>query len=408
MERRRFRFLLYFVMALMDCVSGIFIFIGPVRATILGYDALIAGSMVTTRAVCCFLATFAIARFLNSSNSLRFLFVSNVMYFGAALLGLWATDIVVLYATSALAGVFMSIFSASFQVFMKDVDASETRPLSRVVGAYTFAWCVGMSFGPFITGFLMELGKPADGVGMSIGWFYTYLAAAAMILVTFFILLWLRKVSADHMSRHLSNLAGMRIDMSEGRGKPDLAWLGWSMAVVGSMTLGVVRAVFPAGATLAGMAEWRSGLMMTLVALAMGCFAYWVSRGATWMYSGRKMLAIGGIGLAGMGLYILPLAMGWGMLEHYWQFYLASLLAGGYSGVVYLYSGVHSLAHPAKAGRNIAFNEGFLAMGMTAGTLGGGWVAKHFGFYPPFMIAAMLVTGLAAFQYIAHKKAERE
>lgn len=403
MARKRFRFLLYMTMALMDCVSGIFIFIGPVRAILLGYDPLVAGSMVTARAVFCFLATFGIARFLNSRNSLKFLFFSNAMYFVAAMLGLWATNIAMLYLTSSLAGVFMSIFSASFQVFMKDVDSSETRPLSRVVGSYTFAWCVGMSFGPSLTGFLMELGKPGDGVGLSIGWFYTYLAAAGMILLTFVTLVWLRRVSRDHMRAHLARM-GAAVDTSEGRGKPDLAWLGWVMAASGSLVLGVVRAVFPAGVTQAGMPEWRSGLMMMLVAFSMGCFAYIVSLGHKWMYSGGRMALFGGIGLAAMFLYLLPRIMGWGMLDHSWQFYLAALLAGCYSGVVYLYSGFHSLAHPEKAGRNIALNEGFLAIGMTVGTLGGGWVAKHYGFYPPFVVSAVVVAALAICQFVAHRR----
>lgn len=403
MDRRFFRVLLYLLSALMDCVTGIFIFIGPVRATILGYDPLVAGSMVSARAICCCLGSFIISRFLTSANSVPILLVATVLYFGNALLGLLATNLTMLYVTSAFAGLFMVAFSASFQIFMKDVVASEARPLSRVVGSYTFAWCVGMSFGPFITGLLMEIGKPEDGVGQSTGWMYAYLAAAILILFALLGELWIRRVSSDHMRRQLA-VQKEKIDVSEGWGRPDLAWLGWVMAVAGTMVLGVVRAVFPSEVTRAGMPEWRSGLMMTLVAVAMGCIAYLVSRSRTWMYSGVTMLGIGGIGFAGMLLYILPRMMGWELLDHSWQFYLASILAGGYSGVVYLYSCYHALAHPQKAGRNVSLNETFLAGGMTIGTFAGGWVAKHYGFYPPFVIAAVLVLALALFQFAAHRK----
>lgn len=395
------RFVLYMTMALMDCVSGIFIFIGPVRATILGYDPLIAGSMVTARAVTCCLTSFIISRFLHSRNAVRFLFVSTGLYFCTALLGLLADNVAMLYVTSALAGVFMVVFSASFQVFMKDVDSGSGRPLSRVVGVYTLAWCLGMSFGPFITGSLMELGRPASGDGPSTGWMYAYLAAAGLIFMTGCGLLWIRKITAAHLLRRLDGTAGV-VDLSEGRRHPDLAWLGWMMAIVGSAALGVVRAVFPAGITRAGMAEWQSGLLMTLVAVFMGLFAYVVSRGRSWMYSGRIMLGIGCIGVLGLSLYSLPWLMGWGALEHVWQFYAASVLAGSYSGIVYLYSGYHSLAHPEKAGRNISLNETFLALGMTTGTLGGGWAAKNFGFSPPFLMAAALALCLAVFQFFAH------
>lgn len=403
MDRRIFRVLLYASMACMDCVSGIIIFIGPVRATILGYDPLIAGSMVTARSICGCLASYAVSRFLTSSNSIRLLFLSNIMYFVSALLGLWATNLAMLYVTSAMAGVFMAVFSAAFQVFMKDVDSSPVRPLSRVIGAYTFAWCGGMAFGPFITGFLMELGKPKGGVGLSVGWFYTYLVAAGLTLFTFFTLLWVRKVTADHMRRHLAG-EGETIDVSESRGRPDLAWMGWVMACVGSIVLGTLRAVFPAGVTQAGMPEWRSGMVMTLVALATGCFALLVSFNSRLLYSGRRMFAVGVLGLAGYVMFFLPWLLGWSLLEHVGQYYAGGIMVGCFSGIMYLYSGFHSLAHPERAGRNISLNEFFLAIGMVTGTLGGGWLAKHYGFYPPFVLSAVLVLLLAAFQLYAHRK----
>ncbi len=403
MDKRFFRIVLYLMMAFMDCVSGIFMFIGPVRATLLGADPLIAGSMVTARAVTCCLTSFIISRYLTSRNSVRMIFVSTALYFASALLGLFATNIAMLYVTSALAGVFMVIFSASFQVFVKDVDSSETRPLSQVVGTYTFAWCAGMSFGPFITGSLMELGSKDAATGLSNGWMYAYLAAAGLIFLTLAGLVWIHRATREHLRLRLAEVLD-NVDLPQKARGPDLAWMGWLMALVGTMTLGVVRAVFPAGVTRAGMPEWRSGLMMTLVALFMGLFALAVSRKGSRLSSGRSLLAIGAVGFVGCGLYVLPRAMGWGMLEHVWPYYAASILAGSYSGVVYLYSAYHSLAHPEKHGRNISLNETFLALGMTSGTLGGGWVAKHYGFYPPFLLASFLVAGLALFQFFAHRR----
>lgn len=403
MERRRFRILLYLMPALMDCVSGIFLYIGPVRAIILGYDPLVASSMVTARAVACCLGGWVFSRYLTTANAVRYLLAAIVGYIGAALLGLLATNLTMLYVTSALAGVFMVVFSVTFQVLIKIVDTGGNRPLSQVVGSYTFSWCVGMSFGPFITGFLMSLGKPADGVGESIGWIYSYLAAAGLISICLVSTLWVIRTSSDRMRQHLSTIEE-ELDVSEGRGMPDLAWIGWVTAVVGCIVLGVVRGTFPSGATQQGMEEWRSGLMMMMVAGCMGVFAYVVSLGHTWMYSGRTMLAIGGLGVAGLGLYVLPYAAGWGALEHLWQFYVGSVLVGCYSGVVYLYSGFHSLAHPEKAGRNISLNEAFLAAGMIVGPLLGGWVAKHHGFYPPFIVCIVLAALLSLFQFLAHRR----
>lgn len=396
-----FRVMLYGIPAAMDCVMGIFSFIGPVRAAILGYDPLIAGSMVAARAIFKFLFGFVVAWYLKPHNAPAILIGSFVVMIGVCLLGLFATNVTMLYVTSGLSGVCSASYSASFQLYMTIVDKKETRPLIKTIGTFTMSWSAGMAFGPFITGFLMELGRPADGLGESIGWVYTYLAAAFLSTLALIVMSWIIKQSSQTMRRHLDALKA-RMASGESHDGPDFAWLGWVMATVGIMTLGMARGVFPAGVTQAGMPEWRSGLIMTVQTLAITLAAFFLGRHSKWLYSGPGMFVIGLVGSVGLALHALPLFLGLGELDMVWPYYVASVLFGGYIGVVYIYSGFHSLIHPFRSGRYIALNETLGAMGMTAGPLLGGWLASRYGFFYPFVIFAGATLLVAVFQWVVY------
>ncbi len=389
-------FLLYLIPAIMDCISGIFYFIGPVRAALLGYDVLVAGSLVAARSVCNCVAGVLISRFLTSRNAVKFMYIGTTALVGICLLGLWANNLTMLYITSGLSGFGQVIFVTSFQVFMTIADSGQARRLSRVVGTYTAAWCTGMAFGPFITGFLMELGKPADGIGLSVGWKYTYVVAALLVLIVIISITIIVKTTPSLKHGQARPSAVIRPQPA----RPNFAWVGWIMAVSGVMVLGMVRGVFPAGVTDAGLPEIKSGTMMMMLGLAMGWFAYLLARGRNWMYSGKTMMLVGMIGVAGLALFALPYFADWGIIQHTWQYYLGSVVLGSYFGVVYLYSTFHSLANPSKSGRNISINETFLAVGMMLGPLVGGWLVRHYGFYMPFTCAMAVLFTIGIFQWI--------
>lgn len=399
-NRHLFHYLLYIIPAVMDCVAGIFTFIGPVRAAILGYDPLVAGSTVAVRAFCNLVFGFACSRFLTPKNVRSVMLVSTAVMMAVCLLGLTATNLTMLYVTSALSGACQVVFSVSFQLFITIVDAHENRPLSKVIGAYTASWCTGQAFGPFLTGFLMALGRPADGVGESVGWIYTYLAAAGMIFLVILAMLWIIKTTSATIHRHIEHLHNSSATpQTQAPVQRDFAWLGWVTAVAGIMTLGMVRGLFPSGMTRAGLAEWRSGLLMMLMCLAMGWFVYFVALSQKRMYSGRVMLGIGALGCVGLLLYSLPGWMGWGVTDHIWQYYAASLFFGCFAGSIYMFSGYHSMVNPFKSGRNISLNETFCGAGMVAGPILGGWLMREYNFFLPFALFAALALGLGLFQY---------
>ncbi|MDR2392430.1 MAG: MFS transporter [Planctomycetota bacterium] len=403
-DKRKFRLTLYLMPAMLDCITGIFIFIGPVRATLMGYDPLVAGSLVTARSVACCLVGILLSRIITPRNAIKLMFFSNIMLVWICLLGLAATNLTMLYVTTGLVGTFQVIFFSSFQLFMKMADEDDSKPLSRVVGSYTLAWCAGMSLGPFITGIAMRIGRTENGVGEGTGWMYAYLAAVVLTLALLAVLVKVSKESRAVISRRWQGETIIGKTTAAAEGRPNLAWLGWFMGFFGLASSGIVKGVFPSGATRAGMPEWRSGAVMMTMALATGIFAYMLSRRWRWLYSGASMLGFGLLGAAGLLFFLMPSLLGQGIADQAWQYYLAALIFGCYCGVAYLYSGFHALVHPQTAGRNISLNECFISGGAIVGPLLGGWTAREYGFYTPFALASILVGVLGAFQYYAHRK----
>ena len=404
MDKRKFRLTLYLMPAMLDCITGIFIFIGPVRATLMGYDPLVAGSLVTARSVACCLIGILVSRIITPRNAVKLMFFSDVMLVWVCLLGLAATDLTMLYVTTGLVGTFQVIFFSSFQLFMKMADEDDSKPLSQVVGSYTLAWCAGMSLGPFITGLTMRIGRPESGAGEGTGWIYAYLTAVVLTLALLAVLVKVSRESRAVISRRWQGETVIGRTTGADEGWPNLAWLGWMMVFFGLASSGIVKGVFPSEATRAGMPEWRSGTIMMTMALATGIFAYALSRRWRWLYSGASMLVWGLFGAAGLVFFLVPDLLGQGIADRDWQYYLAALIFGCYCGVAYLYSGFHALVHPQTAGRNITLNECCIAGGAIIGPLVGGWTAREYGFSAPFGLASILVGMLGAFQFYAHRK----
>ncbi|MCL2001768.1 MAG: MFS transporter [Planctomycetes bacterium] len=329
------------------------------------------------------------------------MFFGNIGLTGVCILGMAAVNLTMLYLTSFLVGVFQVIFFASFQLFMKDVDTDDSKPLPRVVGSYTLAWNIGMSLGPILTGFLMRLGDTAGGAAKGSGWIYAYLAAACLSLSLLGVMFWVVKKSRKTEKWRQAGITAPAARTETGE-KPDLAWLGWTMAFLVIAGGGIIRGVFPSVATRAGMLEWRTGSVMTVLALAAGLFAYGLSWGRKWMYSGPAMLILAVIGTGGAIHFVVPRLAGWEFTDSLGWFYLGAVLFGGYMGSAYLYSGFHSLAHPEKAGRNIALNEFFVAGGAILGPLAGGWLARSHGYHFSFILAAALAIIVGVFQLYSH------
>ena len=110
------------------------------------------------------------------------------------------------------------MFFAPFQVFMKTVDSGEKENVSYSTGMYTFSWSMGFAFGPFISGWFMELG---------IGWELWFAFSAFVSLLTALGIWYLR--NAIRNNEEVAETKTLKPEASENNSPydsaPDMAWV---------------------------------------------------------------------------------------------------------------------------------------------------------------------------------------
>ena len=394
--------------ALVDMVVGIVIFVNTVRATLLGADYTRAALLVGAFGIMHMACSLLVAKLVSPKNVIIMLVLSMLAFIGACF-GMMLTDsISTLIIFTGFCGIGTGLFFPTIQVFMKLVATDEKNTLARAIGNFLFAWSAGMAIGPFIAGYLLEIGKTANNTGSDIvagslithGWTYAYILSLAGLFAVLYIIYWIKTHTKSKMSSHIDAMLSEK-PVYQDNGLPDLAWLGWLAIFMGMLSMMMMRSVFPAGATRLGIAESAQGKALFLLCLAQAAAGILLPYLDKWVYNGKIVLGLGVIGSAGLLSLALPqlFVMGNDVL---WLYYLGSLLLGVYSGSIFFYSSYHSLCHAVHAGRNIGISETFAGLGNIMGPLLGGSIADRLGFSAAFIASAILVSMLAVLQFIVH------
>lgn len=391
------RIILYLLPAVVDMTTGVIFFVCPVQAVRMGADYTNSSLMITMQGLCYMLGCFLTSRYMNTTNAIRFIMTGCAIIM-AACIGL--TQISTLNQMLVLVGatgIGASFFFPPFMIFMKGADSQEgNRPVRKMLGLFILSWSLGMSLGPFISGFMLEHGGDW-------GFSLAYGMAAASLLLVMAGVVWIDKRTIsfrhDYDKKELPGEFNFDEETPLAQPTPNLARLGWIFGCIGITALAALRGVFPSGATLAGIPESAQGIVLFLLnfSLAVGGMALSWSR--TWMFNGRIMLAIGLLGTVGMALFAVPSALDWGT-DRIWPYYLGGIAFGLYSGAVYFYSAYHSLVHPTRAGKYISINEAVLGVGTIIGPLVGGILADRYGMATPFFMMLILIVSIALTQLI--------
>jgi MFS family permease len=311
---------------------------------------------------------------------------------GLAVIGALFTvmeGVVGVYILMALTGMIAALFFPPFQVFMKAVDRVDDKPLAYSTGLYTFSWSMGFAIGPFVAGFLMDLGP--DGWKIAC-WFAVAVALAAAISVYY-----LKALVHGQPSVPLAEPETLKAPVIDYSRMADLAWLGWVGGGVGVILITFVRAVFPVRAeAVLHLAQSTQGVIFFLVSLAQALTGLVLCRSRYWMY---RPMAIMAFGLAGMlGL----VAFGFGQTTL--ALVTGAVLFGVYSGSYFFYLVFHALVHPQRSSRYVAINESVVGVCSMAGAMIGGWVADRLGFGTLYAGGVVLLLVTLVFQWGIHRR----
>ena len=378
-----------------------FIFINAIRLSQQGASATIVANTLTTWSLVYLISCLVIGRFVSPVNASRLMVTSMGSLAIISFLFTLVSGIAGVYLLMALAGIATALFFLPFQVYMKAVDAANDKPITYSTGLYTFAWSIGFAVGPFVSGFLMELGATTPG-GQGTGWKYACYFAAGMSALTATVIFVLRDLAQK------TRPAGPPALRNSGETKappspvdyshqPDLAWLGWISAGVGVIILTFIRAVFPVrGEIDLHLTQSFQGLLFFLLSVAQGLTGLALCRSRFWMYRPSAISTFGGLGIVG------ALALGYG---HSSLILCAgAILFGVYAGSFFFYMVFHALIHPQLSSQYVAINESMVGICTMLGAILGGFMADRFGFGRLFATGATLILLALVLQGFIHRR----
>lgn len=388
------RLLIFLFPAMVDVIIGTLIFVTTVRLVNSGANAFTCTLPATVWAFGHSFFSFFVAK-INSPQRATFLISSGcvIIAVGSLLLIFLGNPYWQLY-WALVVGLGSSFFFCSFQVFMKASDKDVHAGLVRSTALYGFAWSCGIASGPFIASFVWGYLAPENG------WKYCYWISIVLVL-SVAAAAWPLKYYIEKLHKRTPEPAAgnkARVDYSR---MPDLVWLGWLTAGLGCLTVSLIRTIFPYKAEILKVSTDELGLIMALVSYSQGFFSLLLVKSRYWMYKAVPMLLFSLCGIVGMVLF-------WCGTET-WQFYLAALIYGVYSGSFFFCLVFHSLVHPEKSGKYVSWNEVIVGFTGIVAPLAGGYLVDVTGDRNlPFIIAALLIVSVIAVQIMTLRKIDPE
>jgi MFS family permease len=387
---RRARFVVYLVSAIMDMVVGTILFVVPVRAAQLGASYLLVGALGVSWAVGSAAMSFLIGRFVTSRNSpvLGVVGCAGQAACCACLALAGAPE--KMFPFLVLSGISHITYMVPYQVIFKEADAGIKKSLSASVGLYTFAWSMGMAFGPLWSGFLIK----ATGLWGIQGWQWCFVFTIISALSVAAAIHRLRRYIHDEPDE----------PPTEENDRPDFAKVAWFSAFCGAFAFSLVRGLFPAGAVHLGVGEDVQGAVVFTMGFLQALSGLLLVRLRHWVYNPAALVVMGLLGAAGMACFLLGFSGRVADPSAPIVFFLGALLFGIYSGSFYFYTVFHALVHPTRAGFNISVNEGMFAIANIAALLSGGAISDLLGTSLPYLLAGVLIVMFTLVQIGFHRR----
>jgi MFS family permease len=379
------RLLIFIFPAIMDMIMGTTFFIASFRMAQAGYDGFTIGALSATWAIvysCCNLFG---GRFVTTRNCTAIMITSCLLMITAASGFILLSAIYFQFIFIALVGIGAAMFFQPFQLFMKAIEKMHPQGcLTRSTALYTFSWSFGLATGPFISAFV---------------WRHWNWQACYMLNIISAVIVLIGIVVVKH---HLGDISdnNEQVDIPTGINRyenfPDIAWLGWTAAGVGFLTLAMVRSVLPFKAEIIKLSEYNLGLILATASYAQAFTGLLLGFGHIWMYRITPAVIFSVVGISGLVLFFSSSSVP--------ALLFASLLYGIYSGYFCFYLVFHSLVHPEKSSSYIAINEVIVGLTCIIGPLAGGLLADQVTPSFPFLAVCGPIIAVLIIQIIVKQK----
>lgn len=342
--------------------------------------------------------SFAIGGRLKKENAERWLIFGTALTAAASVGFVVFPQIMMQYFWIFLVGVGFAFYCTPFQMIMREAEEGEHNGIARAVALYSFSYSFGVAAGPFIAGMLWNIHP-------EYGWKAAYLLNALLAAAIALTVRPLRRYMARNRTAPSVDATfdhALKLDAENSpvtSAMPDLAPLGWTMLVVGMCGISLIRSLFPYKSTVLEISIADLGAITALVYFTHSGFSLLLIRSREWMYRPFFPVLFTLSGLAAMLLF------GWG--QAVWQFYLAAMLMGLFSGMYGFCFGFFSLSHPTRSARYVSINEALVGVVGVAAPIAGGILGNLVGFNLPFLYCAGLVVLLIGLELLTYRLARK-
>lgn len=312
-----------------------------------------------------FLASFSyltfsplFGRLADRENPLYITVIGCLLFALSTLLLIFFHSIPLILLLMGVVGLGTSMFWSPLEVWI----ARTVEDLKKAVGYFNLSWCIGLSIGSLLSGFLFQW-----------DWRLPLLLVASSCGLIIVLLFLCPKAPPQVLLQ----------DVSSNKTRNPFILIGWTANFVGWFTIGTLRYLFPKLAVDLAISPSTLGLLTFAMSISQAISSYGIGHMVRWHYHLGFLLLVQIVMILGFLIIIFSSSIP--------LFFLAFVLLGTCIGIAYFFSLFYSLESEEGKGQKSGIHESIVGAGGLLGPLLGGTVAQYSTIRMPFALCILVL-----------------
>lgn len=361
MQGRR-QFFFYINAFLGDIAVGLNMLCVPLLAIKMGASPFVLGFIGFLASLTYLIFSPVFGSIADRKNPLYLTVIGCFLFASSSVLLIFFHSIPFILLIMGVVGLGTSMFWSPLEVWI----ARTVDDLRKAVGYFNLSWCIGLSIGSLLSGFLFEL-----------NWRLPLLLVALSCFLIIISLFFCPQVPSP---LHLSN---DDVSISVQKKRNPFVIIGWTANFVGWFTIGTLRYLFPKLAVDINIPPSIIGLFTFVMAIFQAISSFGIGYMVRWHYNIGFLLLVQITMIFGFLLIVFSSSIP--------LFFLAFILLGTCIGIAYFFSLFYSLESEEGKGQKSGIHESIVGAGALLGPLIGGIAAQYSTIRMPFVICVLFI-----------------
>ena len=363
--------IIYIFPLVMNIITGILFFAGPMRASENGASVQMVSMVFTTYGIGYVIFSLLMGKMIKVHLA-KIQMVASSLFISILLVVLaLSNEMSIVMVVYCLFPFGTAMFFNAFQTFMKDVEGGQAKPLTHSVGMYFASVSIGFAIGPFLSGWLREF----------MPWSLSFLTAAILAFVVAITAYFFKPIHSSILKKADTQFAD----------KPDLAISGWVGALFGTIALSLWLTLFPKVCEYFDLRPGFRGMVLFVQHIFQAAIALWLIKSKTWLFKQHLAPLYNVFGIIALFIAFITSSP--------YVLFIAALFFGAFAANFFFTAIFHSLSHPSKSVRNIAINESAIGAGFFLGPQLVNITGLYTNFRTPYLFALAGLFIVITFQY---------